>query len=502
MVFVIAVSLHLYSHPMKSNFVTSIQQFFRNLVLNATGTERTIYEFLEDGDISRALNMLTSNEADVDNALREYYPQKHDIMNRRNRYPRGKEPYITCKLPRCRQRYINEIELFFLLGAPVVWRKDDGDDEAYKLFTDFLAANRFDSAMRKVKRIAGSETECAKLYRLYRDEANNPQCDVVIVARSLGYELRTLKDQYGKLVVAAYGYKLRDSRGRPEQHWDFLTADATYMAAKSAVGWQVERYPNPTGKINLIYYQQPKAWDGVEPRLAREEEIDSKIGDTNNYFADPIAIATADVVQSMVDPHTPAKLLQITGPNGRFEYVNPPQASELRRSEKENLEQSILFDTFTPDFSFDKLRGLGSISGVAIRNAMALGYIKRANRMEIYGELIDREKSVILAVLAFLHPDMAAKLAELKVSFEFGEPFGDDEQAAWQALSQLYGAGLVSLEEAVSRLSLTDKPEEEIDRIRLGRMEQTGVAEQAEPQQEPATAEEEEPQSEEQEEQA
>lgn len=454
---------------MKSNFVSNIQQYFRNLILNATGAERSIFEYIEGGDIGHALNLMTSNEADVDNALKEYYPQKHEVMNRRNKYPKNKEPYISCKLPRARQRYINEIELFFLLGKPILWRKAEGDDEAFSLFTDFLKTTRFDSGMRKVKRIAGSETECAKLYRLYRSEGNKPQCDVVIIARSLGYELRILKDQYGKLNAVAYGYKLRGADGKSEQHWDFLTATATYMTTKRAVGWDVERYANPTGRINLIYYQQPKSWDGVEPRLAREEDIDSKIGDTNNYFADPIALASADVVQSMVDPHTPAKLLQATGPNSKFEYVNPPQASELRKYEKEELERSILFDTFTPDFSFDKLRGLGTLSGKAIRNAMTIGYLKRANRMEIYEELVDREKNVIIGVLKFLHPTMAAKLDALKIEFSFAEPFGDDEQENWNAIASLYKAGLLSLEEAVRMLAITDTPEEEIERILNGK---------------------------------
>ncbi len=462
---------------MKSNFVSNIQAFFKNIMLNTVGSERTIYELLADSDVTAALNLMTSNEADVDNALREYYPQKHEIMQRPNKFPKNKQPYITCKLPRCRQRYINEVELFFLFGKPVIWRKIEGDDEAFKLFTDFLDTNRFDSKMRTIKRLAGAETECAKLYRLYKDDDNKPHCDVVVLARSKGYELRILKDQYDNLVCIAYGYKLKGSDGKAVQHWDFLTANATYETEKGIIGWNVNLYPNPTGKINLIYYTQPKAWDGVEPRLKREEEIDSKIGDTNNYFADPVAVATADVVQSMSDPMIPAKLLQATGQNSRFEYVNPPQASELRQAEKKDLETSILFDTFTPDFSFEALRGMGTLSGVAIKNAMALAYLKRANRMEIYGELIDRDKNVMLAVLKFLHPEMAAKLDALKIAFEFAEPFDDDEKSNWNALAQLYSAGLVSLEEAVRRLGLTDDAQAEIDLIRMQQIERT-MAEQ------------------------
>lgn len=451
---------------MKFNFLTNLSQFFKNLVLNATGAERTLLEYIEDGDINHAVALMDSRTQDVDNAIAEYYPQQHEIMRRPNKRPKKKDPVITNKLPRARQRYINEIELFFLLGKPIVWQKVEGDDEAFKLFTDFLDQTRFDCNMRKVKRLAGSETECAKYYHLYKDENNKPQCDVVILARSLGYELRTLKDQYGKLIAAAHGYKLRNAEGKPVQYWEILTPAVTYVARKSLVGWNLERFPNPTEKINLLYFQQPKSWDGVEPRLKREEMVDSKIGDTNDYFADPIAIASADVIQSLPDPNLPGRLLQAMGPNSRYEYVNPPEASELRRMEKENLETSILFDTFTPDFSFEKMKGLGTLSGVAIKNAMTLGYIKRDNRIEIYGEMIDREKNVIIGVLKFLHPAMESKLDALKVKFEFAEPFGDDNHDNWTAIGNLYAAGLISLETAVRMLALTDAPEEEIERIK------------------------------------
>lgn len=451
---------------MRNSFLNNLAQFFRNLILNAVGAERTLLEYVAGHDIGHVIALMESHVTDVDNAIAEYYPQQHKIMRRPNKRPKKKDPVITNKLPRARQRYINEIELFFLLGKPIIWKKDDGDDEAFSLFTDFLKQTRFDSNMRKVKRLAGAETECAKYYHLYKDDDNKPHCDVVILARSLGYELRTLKDQYGKLVATAHGYKLRDADGKTVQHWEILTPQATYIAKKSIVGWNVEEFPNPTGKINLIYFQQPKSWDGAEPRLEREEMVDSKIGDTNDYFADPIALATADVIQSLPDPNLPGRLLQALGPNSRYEYVNPPEASELRKMEKETLETSILFDTFTPDFSFDKLRGLGTLSGVAIKNAMTLGYLKRANRMEIYEEMVDREKNVIIAILKFLHPAMEAKLDALKISFEFAEPFGDDNHDNWKAIGDLYAAGLISLETAVRMLALTNAPEEEIERIK------------------------------------
>lgn len=447
-------------------YLQDILNYFRNLALNASGAERSLYQLIQDGDIIKAIGLMQNRDDEVDAAIMEYNPQTHDVMHRPNKRRKNADDYETEKLPRTRQRYINEVELFFLLGKPIIWKKEDGEDEAFMLFTDFLKQQRFDSSMRKIKRLAGAETEAAKLYHIYRGDSDNTRhIKSVVLARSTGYQLRPLFDQYGDMTAFAYGYKLKEN-GKQVQHWDIQTKDSLFFCSRSAVGWNIESYPNPTGKINIVYYSQKKAWDGAERRINREEMLDSKVGDTNNYFADPIAAATADVIDALADPDRPGKLIQLTGANSRFDYVNPPQNSESRKAEKMELQESILFDTFTPDFSFDKLRGMGTLSGAAIKNAMILGFIKRDNLIETYGELIDREKNIIIEILKYMHPEKTAILDALKISFEFQEPFSADKRDNWSSIRELYLAGLVSLEHAVETLSLTDAPEEEIARLK------------------------------------
>lgn len=455
-----------------SDYVTNIVTLFKNVTLNALGVERDLYQLLEDKDISRAISLMQDNDKDVDNALKEYYPQQHEVMKRPNKPRKNMPPYITCKLPRAIQRYINEVELSFLFGNPIKWEKEDGDYEAFELFMDFIKSSRFNSNMRAVKRIAGSETESAKLYHIYRDEENNVYIKPVVLARSTGYKLRPLFDQYGDLVAFAYGYVVKSSNGKNVEHWDIHTPQVIFECSKDAlIGWKVSPRENPTGKINIIYYKQKKAWDGVEPRIARIEDTDSKIGDTNNLFAEPIAFATADVVEMMKDPEASGKMIKATK-DGKFEYINPPAASELREAEKKDLMDSVLFDTFTPNLSVEALSSIsGELSGVAIKRLMSLAYLKRANLMEIYEEMLDREKSVIISALKVKHPEMANKLDALKIRFSISEPFEEDKHTEWKSLTSLYGAGLVSLEKAVEMLALTKSPQEEIDRIKMAQME-------------------------------
>lgn len=460
-----------------TNYLQQILTYFRNLTLNSVGASRDLYQLLEDKDINRALDMMQNRDDEVDQALKEYNPQTHDVMRRQNKYRKGEDPYITEKLPRARQRYINDVELFFLLGNPIEWKKDDGDDKAYEMFSEFLDAQHFNSKIREAKRLAGAETESAIICHIYRDDEGERRIRMNVLARSKGYRLRPLFDQYGTMTAFAYGYTTKQG-GKTVQHWDFQTSKILAYCQKGGMGWEVEIFPNPTGKINAIYFQQQKAWDGAEQRIAREEMLDSKTGDTNNYFSDPIAIATADVIDSMVDPDKPGKLIQLTGSQSRFDYLNPPQASQTRDAEKADLHKSILFDTYTPDFDTEAMRGFGTLSGVAIRNALILGFIKRDNRKEIYEELIGRFRNIVLAILAYEHPDKRSAFESLKISFDFAEPFMDDKQSKWSSIASLYTSGLMSLETAVKMLSFSDAPDEEIQRILASKQE--------EPKQEPA----------------
>ena len=461
-----------------NEYLQQILTYFRNITLNATGVRRDFYTLIQDKDIENAISLMQNRDKEVDEALKEYNPQTHDIMRRPNKRRKKQPDYETEKLPRTRQRYINEVELFFLLGNPIVWKKEDGDDDAFTLYNEFLDQNYVNSKLRKLKRLAGAETEAALVFRLHRDEDFKLSVDTFIAARSTGYTLRPLFDQYGNLQAFAYGYSVKDSGG-VVRHWDIQTKDMIFECRKGKLGWEVAAYQNIVGKITIIYAQQPKAWDGAEPRLRREEFLDSKVADTNNYFADPIAAASADVVQMMAKNDQSERigaLIQLVGDKSRFEYINPPQNSETRRDEKADLERSILFDTFTPDFSLENMKGFGTLTGAAVKNAMILGYIKRANRMETWQELIDRMRNVILAILAQLYPNKQSAFEDIKIEFSFAEPFESDRRENWDSIVNLYRGGLVSQEQAVTMLALTDAPEEEV--AKLQEAQEKAVAQQ------------------------
>lgn len=456
---------------METNKLQQILTYFRNITLNAVGAKRDLLQLLADGDVGTAVSRMDDHECEVDLAIKEYNHETHSVMLREDKYVKGEKPYQTEKLARTRQRYINEVELFFLLGNPIEWKKKEGDDETFKLFTNYLSQIYFDTKIRECKRLAGAETESAFCFHFYQ-ENGEMRAIPFVAARSKGYKLRELFDQYGRMTVGAVGY-IVSNNGLSEEHWDIYTEETNFLCTRRSIGWEVQPYPNPTGKINMVYFKQPKAWAGAERRIDREEMLDSRIGDTNNYFADPIAAATADVINSMPKRNKVGKLIQLTGSNSKFEYINPPQNSEIRRAEKDDLSNTILLDTFTPDMSSEAMRSVATLTSVGIKRALVLGYIKRANRMDIYGELVGRLRNVILSVLKQLHPEYSSRLDALVIDFNFAEPFADDRKDAWGTIGSLYGQGVLSLETAVQLLALTDAPEEEVERIRAAQVSET-----------------------------
>lgn len=451
------------------DFITNILELFKNKTLNALGVDRDLSALLQDRDISRAKSLFQNRDKEVEEAIREYNPNTHDVMFRRNKFREGKEPYIVQKLPRSWQRYINEIALFFLLGRPINWinlSKEEDTEEAFAAFKEFLESTRFNTTQRQAKRIAGAETESAKLYHIYRETDGTPAVKVIVLAKSEGYSLRPLFDQYKNLIAFGYGYYLKEGINVVE-HFDIQTPEYIYRCRKDKIGWDVETLINPSGKINVIYNQQPKEWEGAEHRINRDEHIDSKAADTNEYFGDPTAAATADVIQSLADPDAVGKMIRLHSKDSVFKYIEPPTSVELKENEKKVLKESILNDTFTPDFSYENMRGMGTLSGEALKRALVLGYIKRDNRKEIYDINLDREKNLILAIMANVtHIQLREQIQRLQIKHEFSEPFTEDAEKKWASIGQAYSEGIISLDKAVEMLGLDDNPQEEIARIK------------------------------------
>lgn len=429
---------------------------------------QTLYDLIDGGQVDKSLALFSDNNKEAEAFLKQYNPQQHSIKKRANKITGSPEGgysiYVTEKLPRAWQRHINEIALFFLFNNPLLWSKsEETDPEVFRAFCDFLKATRFNSGIKEAKRKAGYLKECARLYHIYTTKEEGVKVKALVLDKENGYDLYPMFDIFGDLVAFAYSTTTK-TLGKAERIFTIYTKDYIYKCTKKTQ-WEVEKTLNRLGKIPVIYYTQSVEWDGAQERIERDEKTDSTTADVNNYFASPVLVARGRI-ENTFDAHSVGRSLQLSQ-DAKVEYLEPPSKIELSENEKKNNTKAILQDTFTPDFSLEAMQGLGVISGVALKRAFILGYIKRNRNIEIYEPLIDREKNLILRIIeTYFRPDLKAKIRQAQISFEFAEPLSEDVTTKINSISAAVSAGVLSVEAAVKILGMTPDPDKEIERLK------------------------------------
>lgn len=451
-------------------------QVTTNLINRIAGRKQEFDELLASGDISQIRSKMRTKGRAADSAMREYDTATHEVMSRKDKILTDKKGnrrgvQHLWKLPIPYQAYINEIALVFLYGRPVKWTQvSEGTDEAFAKFLDVIKRTRFNSKIRQCKRLAGKETESAMLFRVFKDDDGNPDVQIRVLAKSKGDEIYTRWDQYENLISVAWGYNVREKEDKVVYHFDIFTPEFIYRCTKKSLGWQVEKEINFIGKIPIILFQQEKEWEGVEHLINREEWIASRNADTNDYFADPIAVYNADVIKNLPEKGDVGKALYTNNKDGvqnAMAYVTWDNAPQSKKDELDFLEAHILSKSFTPNITLDTLKSISQLSAKALRTVMMLADIKASKRKESHDELLDRTGSLIGAIIGnVLEVSLKSQCDELSVAHEFQEPFGEDIEADIKNITACLDAEIMSNETAIEKNPLISDAALEKERIK------------------------------------
>lgn len=454
---------------------------FRNYVNSLVGKNQEFEQLLHNKDISAAKECMVSHRSEAMAALKEYNVFTHEIMKRQDKVitdKKGnflrKEP--VWKLPIPYPRYINEIALVFMFGQPVKWlQNSEGTDNAYQAFIDLVKRTRFNAKLRQCKRLAGAETESAMLFRVFKDSDGKPDVQIRVLAHSKGDEIYARWDNFENLLSVAWGYYAKESENNVVYHLEVYTPQTIYHCAKKSLGWEVIEEKNLIGKIPVILFQQAKEWEGVEHLIHREEFIASRTADTNDYFADPIAIMSAEVIKNMPEKKEAAKMLITNTADGvdkAAKYLTWDSAPQSKKDEIAWLQDQILSKTFTPNITLDTLKSLSNMSGKALRIVMLLADIKASKSKEHYDELLDRAASLMTAIIGnVLDVSLASECKNLEVGHEYQEPFGDDISATLDNIGKSMDSGTMSTETALELNPLIKDPLKELERIKASEEE-------------------------------
>ena len=340
------------------------------------------------------------------------------------------------------------------------------NDEKYKRLTDTLEECHFNSKLREAKRYAGCEGCSAMLFHTYQNEGE-PQLIIHVLAKSKNDDLYTLFDQYGQLLVFARGYTTLNAENKSVSHYDIYTKDFMYYCQNvNGSMWEVEKKPNLVKKIPAIVFIQETEWDGTQSILDRIENAYSRNADSNDNFADPALVATADIVNTLPKQEEESKLYVLKN-GGDIKYLERSNANQARQDEIDALDEQAMSKSFTPNITIEALRGISNASGTTLEHIMMLGTIKADMRKETHDEYLTRVGNLMKSIMENVMDVKGGSYKELRINHEFQPPFGDDIASVVERLMRQYGGGGMSRKTLLEKSPLIDDADKEEERITI-----------------------------------
>lgn len=278
-----------------------------------------------------------------------------------------------------------------------------------------------------------------------------------------GYRLYPLFDETDNMIAMSIEYEVTDEKNVT------TTIFETYTDTKH-IRWEgstkVLDTENPLGKIPFVYScRNTPIWDGIQPIVKEIETILSNNSDIIGYNASPILVVTGALTGSE-DKGNSRRVYRLEN-GGNVSYATWQQSIEAIKYQVDILLRIMWSMVQLPDMSFDNIKGLGSISGEAMKTILADAHLKVGDEQGAFVELFDREVNIIKEYLSKLNPSWANKLNQLEVE-SIITPFVQQDISAEITKAQKLNGGkpLMSQKESIQYLGISPNAELTIEQIR------------------------------------
>jgi len=225
----------------------------------------------------------------------------------------------------------------------------------------------------------------------------------------------------------------------------------------------------------MVYVSQEQPeWFDVKDLIDRFEVAISKGGGANDRTAHPI-LAIIGEIKSLPDANDDGKIINLTkkvDDNGNLiqseaKFLESSGGNESHKNELELIWKLIFSISQTPDLSFDNLKGLGNVSGVALKLMFLDAIIKATMNEGDNRTMIERIINIILSgIVTTTNTSMKTLAAELYYDINFNSILPDDLASASDIIIKLKDAGLLSSESAIKMLDIVENPVDELEKIK------------------------------------
>ncbi|MBN2660804.1 MAG: phage portal protein [Tannerellaceae bacterium] len=284
----------------------------------------------------------------------------------------------------------------------------------------------------------------------------------------LGDTLYPYFDEGGDMIAFSREFTRTDEKNVARTFFETYTDEEQMMWELTGDGIEeVEGYPRKIeiGKIPIVYGRQSELeWQDVQVLIDRLEKLLSNFADTNDYHASPKIFVKGELLGFAKKGESGA-IIQ-GDKDAEASYLAWQHAPESVKLEIETLLRLIYTLTQTPDIAFDSVKGIGAVSGVALKLLFMDAHLKAADKMEIFDEYLQRRVNIIKAFIGKMNTQLAIDADNLVVEPEITPYMIEDEKTRIDLLVTANGGKpVVSQQRSVELAGLANDAEEDFKQI-------------------------------------
>lgn len=363
------------------------------------------------------------------------------------------------------------------------------DNTLSKFIKEIWKVNRLNSLIQKLILLKKSETQGAVQFYM-SDVKETSLLNKILTSLSIKSQKKEIKtklldnksgimtpyfDGQGNMTLFMWEYEINTDDDKAEKHVEIWDETYCYKLSDSSGKFQeYERLPHGFDRIPIVYVSQDlPEWFDVKEMIDRIETSLSKLGASNDYTAYPL-LQIFGKVESFPDKDESGKVLQFPieiddegkQTHGKAKFLTADNAAESQKIELDKLEDFIYSVSSTPNLSFDNVKGIGSISGVAIKLMFMDAMIKASMNEGENRTMVERMLNIIVSgIVKTTNTSLANEAKTLYFDIEFNTILPDDLKEAVEIVSSAVEAGIMSKKTGVSYLAMTPNNEEELAEI-------------------------------------
>lgn len=465
----------------------TVEEIFKLTTSNDVISELKNHRYIELPDTASAEKSLNPKEHIINNEV--YRPNKKVVTDSDNDADSAQKVIDTngestnfryekvSRVALALQKLIIGRAVSFLFGNPVAYNatpENPKQETIIKAVNKILHDVKSRSLNRKIARSVFGYKECAELWYPV-EKPNNKygfkskyRLRCTLISPKNGDTLYPYFDEFGDMVAFSRSFSRVNSNKNRFDYFETYTDTEHWLWLNGANGYDVvEGYPKKIsiGKIPVIFgYQSQRETEDVDSLIDRLELLLSNFADTNDYHASPKIFTTGQINGWSKKGDSGAV---IEGEEGAtMQYVSWQNAPESVKLEIETLLRMIYTITQTPDISFDSVKGLGAISGIALKLLFLDAHLKVQDKLEVFDDYLQRRVNVIKAYISQMDTSLANDCDVLDIEPEVTPymPTSEiDEINMWLAANG--NKPLVSQKASVKGANLTQDPDEDYQQI-------------------------------------